>query len=69
MADSRSVQHCRWAEATLFVVHPYWTAAEDYPWSCHADGFPRPVEDTGVCRICGRYLPKEEDEKDLASKR
>jgi hypothetical protein len=59
MADPRDVQHCRWAEQTLFVVHPYWTAAEDYPWCCQADGIPRPVEDTGICRICGRWQSKQ----------
>jgi hypothetical protein len=58
MADPRTVQYCRWAEPTLFVVHPYWTAAEEFPWSCHADGCPRPVEDTEKCCACGRWQPK-----------
>lgn len=69
MPDPHSVQYCRWAEPTLFVVHPYWTAAEDCPWSCHADGVPRPVEDTGICRICGRWLPKDEPGREPAGGR
>jgi hypothetical protein len=59
MADAHDVQHCRWAEPTLFVAHPYWTEAENCPWSCLADGAPRPVEDTGICRICGRWVSRD----------
>jgi hypothetical protein len=66
MGVPHSVQHCRWAEPTLYVVHPYWTAAEEFPWSCNADGAPRPVEDTGICRVCGRWRPRECDEKACA---
>jgi hypothetical protein len=60
MADVRTVQCCRWAEPTLFVAHPYWTDAEDYPWSCLADGLPRPVQDTEVCSVCGRWQGKRD---------
>ena len=63
MADSKNVQNCRWAEPTLFVVYPAWIGAEEYPWSCHADGFPRPVEDTNVCAICGRWQCAEPQKK------
>lgn len=55
MADPRHVQHCRWAQPTLFVAGPLWTAAEEYPWSCDADGEPRLIEDTRVCQACGRW--------------
>ena len=58
MAESRNVQGCRWAEPTLFQESPFWTAAEDYPWSCKADGDPRVVEDPGVCATCGRWAPR-----------
>jgi hypothetical protein len=55
MAGLRSVQRCLWAEPTLFLANPFWMAAEQYPWSCHADGIPRPVEDTAACDACGRW--------------
>jgi hypothetical protein len=55
MTEHHTVQRCRWAEPTLFQEGPLWTAAEDYPWSCHADGEPRPVADTQVCLTCGRW--------------
>ena len=58
MSDPHNVQCCRFAEPTLFVAHPYWTEAEACPWSCQADGYPRPVEDTGICRVCGRWQPR-----------
>lgn len=56
MVEPRRVQHCRWAQPTLFLAPPLWTAAEDYPWSCDADGEPRLIEDTGVCLTCGRWV-------------
>jgi hypothetical protein len=59
MAERHDVQHCRWAEPTLFLQNPLWTAAEKYPWSCHADGVPRPVEDTHLCTVCGRWAARE----------
>jgi hypothetical protein len=58
MSDPRNVQGCRWAEPTIFQENPLWTAAEDYPWSCKADGDPRVVEDTGRCETCGRWAPR-----------
>jgi hypothetical protein len=58
MTDPHNVQHCRWAEPTLFQENPLWTAAEEYPWTCKADGEPKPVEDTGRCATCGRWAPR-----------
>ena len=58
MTEPRNVQRCRWAEPTLFQESPIWTEAEDYPWSCKADGDPHVVEDTGVCATCGRWAPR-----------
>jgi hypothetical protein len=58
MTDLRNVQRCRWAEPTLSQEHPFWTAAEEYPWTCKADGEPRPVEDTTRCATCGRWAPR-----------
>ena len=58
MTEPRNVQRCRWAEPTLFQETPIWTEAEDYPWSCKADGDPRVVEDTSVCATCGRWAPR-----------
>ena len=55
MAESRRVQHCRWAQPTLFLTGPLWAAAEDYPWSCDADGGPRLIQDTRACRACSRW--------------
>ena len=57
MSKPRDVQRCRWAEPTLFLANPLWTAAEEYPWSCHADGVPHPVEDTAGCSVCSRWVP------------
>jgi len=59
MAARRDVQHCGWAQPTLFLASPLWTAAEDCPWSCDADGAPRPIEDTRVCGACGRWIPAD----------
>jgi hypothetical protein len=55
MSDGHMIQRCRWAEPTVFLANPLWTAAEDYPWSCRRDGAPRPVEDTLACRTCPRW--------------
>jgi hypothetical protein len=55
MEEPRRVQHCRWAQPTLFLAGPLWAHAEDYPWSCDADGRPRLIEDTRVCRSCDRW--------------
>jgi hypothetical protein len=59
MAEPRRVQRCQFAEPTLFLANPFWTAAEDYPWSCHADGVPRPVEDTAECSGCSRWVSRD----------
>jgi hypothetical protein len=56
MAESRRVQHCRWAQPTLFLAGPLWAAAEDFPWSCDAGGEPRLIDDTRVCRTCDRWI-------------
>lgn len=58
MADPRTVQRCRWAEPTLLLEHPSWTEAEDFPWSCCADGDPQVVADTERCETCGRWVPR-----------
>ena len=58
MSEPHNVQRCRWAEPTLFQKNPLWTAADEYPWSCRADGEPRPVEDTTVCATCGRWASR-----------
>jgi hypothetical protein len=55
MPDGHSIQRCRWAEPTVFLANPLWTAAEDFPWSCQRDGVPHPVEDTLACRTCARW--------------
>jgi hypothetical protein len=59
MADPRTVQRCRWAEPTLFVDEPIWTEAEQYPWTCRAEGPPHVVEDTTLCATCGRWVPRD----------
>jgi hypothetical protein len=58
MTERRTIAQCRWAESTLFLEHPYWTDADDYPWSCVADGDPAVVEDTTRCATCGRWSPR-----------
>ena len=58
MSEPRNVQRCRWAEPTLFQETQVWMEAEDFPWSCKADGDPRVVEDTAVCTTCGRWAPR-----------
>ncbi|HYT66148.1 MAG TPA: hypothetical protein VEL51_07020 [Vicinamibacterales bacterium] len=55
--ELRYGQRCQWAEPTLFLAHPFWIAAEEYPWSCRVDSVPRPIEDTTACRACDRWLP------------
>jgi hypothetical protein len=59
MAEPRKVQRCQWAEPTLFLANPFWTAADEYPWSCHADGVPRPVADTAACGTCSRWASRD----------
>ena len=59
MPDARTIQRCRWAEPTLFLVNPLWTAAEEYPWSCRRDGAPHTVEDTAACRTCARWESRD----------
>jgi hypothetical protein len=66
MSEPHTVQRCRWAEPTLFQKAPYWIAAEDYPWSCQADGTPRPVADTLVCLTCGRWAARDPQALDQA---
>jgi hypothetical protein len=58
MPDRHTVQLCRWAEPTVFLANPLWTAAEDYPWSCRRDGAPHAVEDTQACETCPRWEPQ-----------
>jgi len=55
MPDAHTIQRCRWAEPTLFLVNPLWTAADDYPWSCQREDPPRVVEDTAACQACPRW--------------
>jgi hypothetical protein len=61
MTDGRTIQRCRWAEPTLFLASPLWTAAEDYPWSCSRDGAPHSVVDTASCRTCARWESRVRD--------
>lgn len=58
MADRHTIQACHWSEPTLFLAWPYWIEAERNPWSCRADGDPRPVEETERCVTCGRWVPR-----------
>lgn len=59
MTDRHTVQQCRWAEPTLFLDHPSWPDAADYPWSCLADGDPEAVRETERCLTCGRWSPRD----------
>lgn len=59
MTERHTVQHCRWAEATLHLDDPLWTEAEAYPWSCRADGDPQTVQDVELCATCGRWVPRD----------
>jgi len=61
MSDARTVQACRWAEPTLFLVNPLWIAAEDYPWSCQRDSTPRYLPDTAACSACQRWEGRQSD--------
>lgn len=54
-AERKDIQHCRWADQTLLLDEPYWLNAWDFPWSCHRNGAPHPVEDTRECRTCARW--------------
>ena len=60
MTIPRTVQHCRWAEPTLFVMAPNWTDAWAYPWSCRAGGAAHVVVDTRVCETCVRWVERDE---------
>jgi hypothetical protein len=64
MAEIRHVQHCRWAQPTLFLTGPLWAASEEYPWSCNRDGKPRLLDDTHVCADCARWTSDEPTETD-----
>jgi hypothetical protein len=68
MPDAPAIQRCRWAEPTLFLASPLWTAAEDYPWSCHRDGVPHTVDDTAACRTCPRWEPVDADRRNPGSR-
>ena len=57
MSDPHTIQRCRFAEPTVFLANPLWTAAEDYPWSCRRDGAPSIVDDSDACRNCPRWEP------------
>ena len=57
MADPKAGQRCRWAEPTIAQVHPFWLAADTYPWTCRIDSVPRAIEDTAACRACERFTP------------
>jgi hypothetical protein len=59
MPDDRTVQHCHYAEPTLFLDDPSWTASEEFPWSCRADGDPHLVTDTTRCATCDRWVPRD----------
>lgn len=69
MPDTHTIQGCRWAEPTLFLANPLWMAAETYPWSCRRDGLPKPVDDTGDCRTCGRWESRSPDRRDSGTVR
>ncbi len=60
-AERKDIQHCRWADQTLLLDEPYWLNAWDFPWSCHRNGNPRPVEDTRDCRTCARWERRDTD--------
>jgi hypothetical protein len=69
MEKLRVVQRCRWAAPTLFLAHPLWIAAEEYPWSCRADGVPHPVEDTTACCVCDRWTRQDRPDLDESARR
>ena len=58
MADRHTIQLCHWSEPTLFLAWPHWLEAERLPWSCHADGDPRLVEDPQRCAMCARWVSR-----------
>jgi hypothetical protein len=60
-AERKDIQHCRWADQTLLLDEPYWLNAWDFPWSCHHNGEPHPVEDTRECRTCARWERRDVD--------
>lgn len=59
MTERQTVQHCRWAEATLLLDDPLWTEAEAYPWSCRVDGDPQTLPEVELCATCGRWVPRD----------
>ena len=63
MPDARTIQRCRWAEPTMFLVDPLWAVAEDYSWSRRRDGEPHTVDDTTGCRDCPRFEPRQDDDR------
>jgi hypothetical protein len=63
MPDAHTIQRCRWAEPTLFLVSPLWMAADDYPWSCWREDPPRVVEDTAACKTCLRWEQDGQDRR------
>lgn len=64
MAESHSVQRCRWAAPTLFQKSPLWLQADEYPWSCGADGEMKPVVQTKACESCDRWASRAPSPED-----
>jgi hypothetical protein len=63
MRPDHGIQHCRWAESTLFLSAPEWLQAWDYPWSCRSTGSFRPITDTRTCQTCERWQPRPHRQK------
>jgi hypothetical protein len=50
-----TVQHCKWADATLYQDAPLWLDAWNTPWTCRRDGDQRLIEETDECLACPRW--------------
>jgi len=54
------VQHCHWAVPTLFMPHPVWLDAWDFPWCCWNSHEVRVLAASANCQACPNFKPRDE---------
>ena len=57
MAETHSIQTCRWGSPTLFLPWPYWCDGSDDLWSCTRGAQPQGVPDIRHCQSCAHWRP------------
>jgi len=54
------VQNCHWAVPTLFMPHPIWLNAWDFPWCCWNNHDVRVLPTSASCHTCLNFRPRAE---------